>query len=236
MKVKDLDLELSIKLGDPVKDNGDGELFSYASRLSYLKSAYIRLLRMLNVLMDNYSPDFIKSYKYISKELSGEEAKGRKIKLVEEENFIIASNISEMYVKVDDKNINVKYKNPSEYLRLKYNDNTTYSPSIEKENVYYTVIDNAIYLLPEFETEMYESIEVVYKNIKANFNSYDDEIELSEDYKDLLLEIAANFGMMDLGRNDKFQIYTSDINNQLGLVGSYIKVLQSKEGTSVNDR
>ena len=59
VKVKDLAIELSIKLGDPRKDDGDGGLFFSVDRLSYLGRAYGKLIRTLSMAMRGYRPGFV---------------------------------------------------------------------------------------------------------------------------------------------------------------------------------
>lgn len=58
IEVKQLDKQLSHKIGDPREDNGAGEVFSNVERLDYLKNAYSRLSRMLNILMRGHQPEW----------------------------------------------------------------------------------------------------------------------------------------------------------------------------------
>jgi hypothetical protein len=58
MKLKDVDNQLAVKLGDPVSNNGDGTIFRSEHRKSYLNNAYKRLSRVLRVTMRKYQPSW----------------------------------------------------------------------------------------------------------------------------------------------------------------------------------
>lgn len=242
MKLRDLDTELSNKIGDPVTNNDDGNIFTQAHRIILLKNAYLRLTRTLNSLMRNYAPQFAKTKVYKKVLLTGESRKGKEIEIVEKkgnkEIKVTFEKISELYVKIagKDKVIPAQEIKSFQYLTVKYGNNDIYVPSIEQDRIYYTVLNGKIYLLPESEEEIYDYIEIVYKSTQVLFEDLEDEVEIASEYKDLLLELAANEAMMDIGRQDKYQLYTSDINNQYQILSQYAQLIEAKEGSDVNDR
>lgn len=239
MKLKDLDIELSNKIGDPVVNNDDGAIFTKKQRIILIKNAYVRLIRTLSSLMRSYAPTFAKSKHILRVKLEREQQGGKGIELYDKKgNRIIVDKISELFVRVVNSTqmIPVSRIDAYQYLTVKYGDNDIYSPSIEEKRIYYAVLDNKIYLLPESNNDLYDEIEIVYKSSMPMFEELEDEVEIDAEFKDLLLEIAANEAMMDIGRSDKYQLYTSDINNQYQVLAQYADLLEKKEGSNINDR
>ncbi|NPV12735.1 MAG: hypothetical protein HPY57_13190 [Ignavibacteria bacterium] len=240
MKVKDLDKSLSLKLGDPVDNCSDGKIFSWQDRLGYLRRAYSRLRRNLKWLMRSYAPKFAKSLDYI--EVDNVNSTGQNIKVVINDKEVILTNVYELYATIEiggEKVItNCKYVNPESFLSIKYGKNINYKPVVnsEEQNVFFTIFSNSIYLLPEGGNFSYERLEIILEQDTVLFSDPEEEVNIPNDYVDMFIEYAANEGMQDLGRSDKFQLYTVDMNNQLASAKAFADLLETKEGSNINDR
>ncbi len=241
MKVKDLDKALSVKLGDPVNNCEDGVIFKWENRLGYLQRAYSRLRRTLKWLMRSYAPKFARSQDYII--VDNIPSNGQEIRIKDSSgNEVLLTQVYELYALLEyagnEYFTNCKYVNPENFLSIKHGRNLNYTPKVDDEQqiVYYTIFDNAFYLLPTSSDILYKKIEVVLEQDTIFFSEPDEFVNIPKDYIDILIELAANEGMQDLGRSDKFQLYTADINNQLASAKVYADILETKEGSNINDR
>lgn len=242
--VKELDKTLSLKLGDPVTDNGDGAIFHWDMRLKYLERAYGRILRTLPKLMRASTPLFAKGYKVTAKAFlpstSGptEEQKGNAIRISHDGDYVVIDDVKELYVITLVKGkagyVKATHIDSDKYLSVKNKENAQYTPSMTSP--YYAFLDNAIYLLPTTAgkpEEMYTGISLTYKQDAIKFTETT-VVPIPNEYIDLLIVTAANEGMQDLARQDKVQLYSGDINNQLSILKGFADLQQSQQGSNLD--
>lgn len=237
--IKELDTTLSLKLGDPVTDNGDGAIFHWDMRVKYLERAYGRLLRTLPKLMRAKTPLFAQSRQVASKTLTETtEKSGTNINLIDsDKNNIVIDEVTELYTtSTGEGKTHTKkatFIDSDKYLSVLNGENTLYTPSVDKP--YYTFLDNAIYLLPVFPNDdfIYSKISLVFKQDSIKFTETT-VVPIPNEYVDLLIINAANEGMQDLARADKVQLYTGDINNQLSILKGFADLEESKEGSNLD--
>lgn len=249
--VKDLDYSLSLKLGDPITiaTNNDGMVFSAIDRLNYMQRAYSRLIRTLSKLMNIKTPLFAqsKSVHKIDTDKFGDLGRimstGKDIKLyIEDTDPLKQSAIEDVYEILLTIRENTKseytsfatFITPDKFLSVRAGKSDSYTPSLTSKKFYYTFLSNAIQLLPVLNTpNKYTSIEIVYRT-DTPVLLWDSIIAIPNEYIDLLLAMAANEAMQDIGRQDKVQLYTNDIIGQLNILSQYAQISQQKEGSDIN--
>lgn len=237
MKLGELSKILALKLGDPViEPDSDGAIFSSEMRKRYIERAYSKTVRMLKLVMKKYAPEFAKSLKVHKQVLKDDEKTGEEIEIKIDENLISVEEVKEVYVTLKNGNgYFASYISPSKYLSVKYHNNATYVPNLEKGDIYYTVISGKIYLLPISENKEYKQIEVVLSTNTFKYGNNDDELPLDTNYIDILITAAAIEGMEDLGRADKHQLYTATLAGQIQIIDGYVKFLEAKEGSEIRN-
>jgi hypothetical protein len=130
------------------------------------------------------------------------------------------------------KKVQATYAHPSKFLDLREGLNDTIVPSFENKIIVYTFIDEKLQLLPLADNaKYYTSIEVLYVPELNNLD-YEDELPIQDEYMDLFINIAAYYGMQDIGRSDKSELYRADVNEHLQLLGAYAAQLRAEEGRS----
>lgn len=227
--IKDLDYELSVKVGDPREDNGDGNLFHAIDRLKYLKRAYGKMLRLLDLSMRKYKPEFASPTVIFTKDL-------RKIDVSKGIEFDTQfREIDEVVIKYqaegkDAKWLQFTHLEPNHYLKSKYNLDDINKPSLEegKENVFYSIIDRKIFLLP---VEDYLEINAIgiadFDDLKI-----DGSLPITNDYVDLFISLAAAEAMSDLPHPQKVQLYRQEIVDQVSVLAAYTSIKERREGES----
>lgn len=237
MTLGELDLDLSIKLGDPVNNNDDGKMFLKSYRIKYIERAYARLKRILPKLMLKESPLFTRIPTYEKIEFKSDETTQKKGTYIVTTKPII--DIYELYAIINNVSYPasaIKFEN---YISIKNGKNSMYNPNFETKEIYYLIVNEKIHLLPQ-EDNAYQGIEILYASDLDHITDTDTEtlmskeINIPTEYIDLLLMIAANEGMQDIARQDKVQLYTSDIIGQLNILTQYAGYQKQKDGTEVN--
>ena len=227
--IKDLDYELSVKVGDPREDNGDGNLFHAIDRLKYLKRAYGKMLRLLDLSMRNYKPEFASPTVIFEKDLD-------KVEIDKGITFSTRfRKIHEIVVKyfIGDEGtwLQFTHLDPNHYLKAKYGLDEVNKPSLEegKENVFYSIIDNKIYLLPE--SSGYKEINAIGI---ADFDEFaiNGNLPITNDYVDLFISLAAAEAMSDLPHPQKVQLYRQEIVDQVSVLAAYTAIKERREGES----
>jgi len=202
--------------------------------LALIRNAYSKLARFLNILMRDYQPDF--NSQRIAKLIDFEYEQGLPRKSVLE----IPS-----YRKIDEVFAIGQYKpndimknytqqctqsNPDKYLSIKNDVNDIIKPNWDKLQIYYFLMDDKIYFLPEPEdNNFYIQAELLYLPDVISFN-WDTEIPMTQEYLDMLIKIAAMEGMQDIARIDKVQIYSSEIYEEFKILGQYASLMKEQEG------
>lgn len=251
VSVKSIDKILSLKLGDPVSDNGDGKIFDKDDRIEYIQRAYSRLRRILPMIMRKEAPLFSKSKAYLVQTLSSaEEKKGNAITIYKDgdsnKTSIIVEDADEVFVKVTGSpttsgnspsgvyyNGIVTRINPDKYLSVLNGENQHYQPDAQKKKFYYTFLDNKVYLLPVLAVSSglaYTQISLVLKADVPQI-TLESELVIPNEYIDLLITFAANEGMQDIAMGAKVSLYTNDIAGQLAILKGYADLKEAKEGT-----
>lgn len=231
MKVKDLDYELSVKIGDPVVDNGEGETFSKEDRINYLRNAWSRLSRLLRVLMRDYQPEFNKQRKVYTFNNAGKQTW----------EFPLPS-----FIEIDDVFMTAKYKEPGKselvtktkqcskfpatsYLSKKNGINDVSTPKWSDDQYYYTILNNKMVFLPQNADGIIMSFEMVYL---PDLDKWEDESEIpiTREYLDLLLDLATIFAMQDIARLDKVNAITSSAYDNLKILAQWATARKNSEG------
>jgi hypothetical protein len=226
--VKTLDYELSVKIGDPKEDNGDGTLFHAINRLKYLKRAYGKLIRLLDLSMRKYKPNFSSPTVIFKKDLS-------KVDIRELAKGISFSTqfkvIDEVIIKYKTKWLQPSSLEPNHYLKTKYGLDEINKPSVEdgKENLFYSIIDNKIFILPEVEG--YVEINAIGTEDFDEI-SLDTDLPITNDYADLFISLAAAEAMTDLPHPQKVQLYRQEVVDQISVLAAYTQIKERREGES----
>jgi len=235
MLLTELDRALSLKLGDYVNNNDDGLIFSKAQRLKYLERATARLRRILPKIMLVNAPLFVKTPIYEEITFASEDNKEGK-GILPSRKII---DISEIYAKIGANYYPTSRMNHDNFISIKRGKNSEYNPKITEDEIeiYYTTINDSIYLLPESSDQAYVGIEIVYipdsEGIHLDLNT-DIDINIPLDYIDLIITMSAIEGMEDIARQDKVQLYQADIANQLNILTQYSSYKEQKKGSEVN--
>jgi len=253
--VKELSKELSIKLGDQVSGgDSDGEIFSSDQRLGYINRAYGKLSRVLKSLMRDEAPEFTKLVDYVFVDGKGTELKNYSnvykiepfIKIIDVFAGVQKSGTDTTTTRpstiIQTQNAEGKinqypfYKaeriDPNEFLSVVMQKNTLRTPSFEKGQIYYTVLNKNLYFLPQSNgTYEYQGY---YMTKLSNLSdlTLDTEIYITNNYLDLLVLFGAYEGMMDIARADKVQLYGQEINGQLQILSQYAQLEKREEGIS----
>lgn len=172
MLLSELDYALSIKIGDPVSENGDGVTFHREDRVKYIERAYSRMLRVLPKLMKEYCPTFANSKSTLDINFHNagylsyfgytqDEADQFKLG----KNFYLKSNdtlkTTIPFKKIHEIRLRIKklaensltysfasYLDPNLYMTVKHGNSDMYTATPEK--TFYTVMDEKIFFLPLF--------------------------------------------------------------------------------------
>lgn len=228
-RVKDLDTQLSLKIGDYVNDNGDGLIFTQLARLNYLEKAYNKTVRLLNISMEKYAPQFAKRHYLINID----NIINSKVRI---ENGY--SKISQIVVHYDNEEgqqyttFAAKLDEES-FLATKYKLNDQRSPDFKEKIIYYSVINDEIHFLPESDNYfIYRKVNILFLKDGIEIKSVNDEISLEKNYIDLILSFAAAEAMVDLGRGDKANAFYDDAYSQIKLL-QQLALVKKKEAGNV---
>ena len=227
--IKTLDTELSIKIGDYVSDNGDGELFTQATRLKYLERSYNKTIRLLNLAMDKYAPEFAK--RVYTKKITKPELGTGEIDF--NESYSSIEQLIVEYTVPDTGKGTVAVAMKSEYttyLTTAFGINAQKRPDLKSGLIYYSVVNNKIVLLPSYDK--YLSCEILYKKAGEKIGTINDKIPFEINYADLLLSFASAEAMVDLGRNDKANAFFDDAYSQIKLLQSIALTKKREAGNS----
>lgn len=227
IKVKDLAIELSIKLGDPRKDNGDGTLFFSEDRLKYIQRGYGKLLRTLSMAMRKYKPNFVMQLEPVN--ASGEKIVGK----VSPFNIGPVIFVEEVIVTRKDgteaKQSVASKLNQTNYNQVKFNldDNHKASPT----NVYYTFMNGVLYLLPD--DKKYTAIDAMCV-LDLQTLTQDGEIPIDKTYSDMLVTFAAIEAMNDLPNPQKVGLYRQELIDHVSVIANYTNLMERREGEKGN--
>ncbi|MDP4194815.1 MAG: hypothetical protein Q8940_07190 [Bacteroidota bacterium] len=205
---KELSRQLAIKLQDPVSSGEqDTTRISALQRLDYLKRGMYRFIR---VLWNSY-PKLTRTvlskyitYKVVTSNKSGQIGiEG----IVELYSLYLKRLNEETYVKA-------RIIDPFDFLDVMTGQNNLYVPDLEARKFFACEIDGQIELLPavEYGVMLYYMKTIPYPTFEAN------DIELKEQFWDILMDYAASEHYLDIGQLDFVQSFKADAAEQLQLL------------------
>ena len=243
MLLSNINYELSVRLGDPIdQETGDGLVFTNTERLKYITRAYSKLTRLLKILMRDYQPEFNKTREVKNYSMVGHE--GDVATYVSQKEIDPVSEISEVFVHYKLKGDSVTkikpaaYMEPTKYLSNKYNVNDIKGTSFEDGKFKYTIMSNIassnpiLYLLPLIDYNSgtyYKEIELLYNPDLLSLN-WESSLPITNQYVDLLIDLAAIQGMQDIGRADKAQLIERSLSSEWQILGQYGSYMKQTEG------
>ena len=253
--LKQLSVDLSYKIGDPVTDSVDGQedaysrdgrLFTSVNRLRFINQGISKLYMYLLNLKRDYRPKFVDAT------------------AVEELNLMYQNNGNDGHIyldgavqKLDGSIVNIFFKEVNEifityntkdlvgdvkvkaekissdlYASVYHGHNVMFKPSFKEKRIYWTLIGNVIHLLPkstEIATDYYKQMMLVYTSDIANF-SYGDGNYITQDYYLMVLILSALEAMVDLNNQAKFQLLTAELTSLFQLLGQVTQLEEAKDG------
>jgi len=224
--VKDIAKELSIKIGDP-RDDGDGIIFFREDRLRYISRSYGKLIRILSMAMRKYKPGFVLPLEPFDLKAP----KGEAIKSPVPFTIPFIS-MEEVIIKAGDKRIVASNLDPKNYNQAKYGLNEINKPDIAKESVFYSVINNKLYLLPE--DGKYTEVNAMGVADLPSELTVDTELPIDKVYADLLITLAAIEAMNDLPHPQKVGLYRQELLDQISVITAYTNLMERREGETGN--
>lgn len=233
IKVKDLAIELSIKLGDSRRDNGDGILFWSEDRLRYIERGYAKLIRTLSMAMRKYKPQFV--LPLVPFELSMTPTSQNPIKF--DKPFIDLAEVIVAFAPpggAEYTYATASYLDPKNYNQTRFGLNEISKPSVE--NVYYTAINNGLYLLPQHNGASIKYAKIYAMGIEDlasltyTKNSTDTEIPIDRAYADMIITFAAIEAMSDLPNPGKVNLYRQELIDQVSVAANYTNLMERNEG------
>lgn len=224
IKVKDLAIELSIKVGDPRQDNGDGSLFFKEDRIRYIQRAYGKLTRTLEMAMRDYKPQFV---------LPLEPASIQESKIVDKASpYAFNANIisvEEVVVKRKEgtKTISLMASklNPKNYNQVKFGLDEINKASAD--NIFYFFMNGVLYLLPD--DKKYVALDAMIVQDLVNITA-DTILPIDNVYSDLLITLGAIEAMNDLPNPQKVQLYRTELVDHISVLASYANLMERSEG------
>jgi len=226
--VKDIAEELSIKIGDPRNDGGDGSIFYSKDRLRYISRSYGKLIRILSMAMRKYKPGFVLPLEPFDTKYDGKQFTNP----VSFTNSFI--EIEEVVVRINDKTTRVLASklDPKNYNQVKYGLDPINQPSFEKKNIFYSVINNKLYLLPESGNYL-EVNAMGVADLPLEITG-DTELPIDKVYADLLITLAAIEAMNDLPHPQKVTLYRQELLDQISVITAYTNLMERREGEKGN--
>jgi len=229
MLLKDLDYALSLKIGDPTPENGDGQIFTKDRRIGYLERGYARMIRILPKIMKEFCPQFARiktNYSVIFDKLA-EDGKSHyqgytdaEMKSAKEGTSIVLKYKGELvpYQKIHQLRITTKkklaptstitafatYVDPESYLSGKFGNKDMYKPT--PQTPYWTLLSNSIFLLPLY-----------YNAQKSTPIPGEVETFYFEDYEYNAIELVFT--------DDAPQFKDADLKDNIPVNGSYVDLL-----------
>lgn len=233
LKVKDLAIELSIKLGDPRRDNGDGSLFWREDKLRYIERAYGKLIRTLSMAMRKYKPNFVLPLTpifTITDVFNKPSPYKFNVPIIDANEIIVsrgtgtnARKIVASVLKVDN------------YNQVLFDLDLINKAS--ETNIFYTLINGEIWLLPD--DKKYTGIfGIVIKDLGTltydDGQGHDTEIPIDKMYSDMLITLAAIEAMNDLPNPQKVGLYRQELIDHVSVIANYTNLMERREGESGN--
>lgn len=144
-------------------------------------------------------------------------------------------SVDEVYIsyKIGNKTISkvqASELNEGRYLSTLMGVNVIKEPSFDKKQIYYSLLDGKLTLLPEAtQQDYYTEIKVLFIEDFDTFTNKTD-IPITREYKDLLITLAAQEAMTDIGRGDKVNLMKGEANDNFRLFAAYATDRKNREG------
>lgn len=144
-------------------------------------------------------------------------------------------DVDEVYVSYVDgsktySKVQAAYLSEDRYLSALNGINPIKQPSFKDSQIYYSLIDGKMTLLPEAtQTSYYKEIKVLYIEDFAAFTMNTD-VPITREYKDLYITLAAIEAMIDTAREDKVALMREEANDNFKLLGAYSADRKNREG------
>ena len=220
--LSNLNVELSYKIFDPVSSSTtNGQIFSSSLRTSYLSRAYNKLARVLEQIYQDVSHIFPAYYITIdlSSYIDGQ---------TEIPDYYDILNI---YYRSNAKSSlkRMRYIPPTTYYNVKAGIDSFYTPSIAER--YWTIIEGKLKVLPN-ETSLYNTVEGVVKNkVRTLVLDGSSDIDISSNYFDLLLTLAAMEASADNAEWQAYNVYRQTFLDDVRLMAQ-AEVIRKREGSN----
>lgn len=249
--LKQLSVDLAYKIGDPVSDSvtgandaysRDGKLFTSADRLRYINQGISKLYMYLLNLKREHRPKFVEVRAVEELNLAANDGKIYLDGAVQKKNGDIVNlffkDINEIFITYNSIDLLNEVKVKAEkvasefYASIYHGHNTQYKPSFKDKRIYWTLIGNVIYLLPQSSNtanHYYKEIMLVYTPDIANF-AYGDGNYITQDYYLMTLILSAMEAMVDLNNQVKFQLLTAELTSLFQLLGQVTQLEEAKDG------
>jgi len=250
--LKQLSVDLSFKINDPVSDSvtgandaysRDGKLFTSVDRLRFINQGISKLYMYLDNLQRDYRPKFVDvnlveelNLNVNDGEVCLDSQKQRKdgtlinLYFKEIKEIFVTYQTSELAsgeVKVKAEKIENEI-----YASVYHGNNTLNKPSFKEKRIYWTLLGNVIHLLPKSSntlTEYYKEMMLVYSPDISNL-TYDSGNYITQDYYLMLLILSALEAMVDMNNQAKFQLLTAELTSLFQLLGQVTQLEESKDG------
>jgi len=218
--LKKLSKDLAFKIFDPVNSGeDDGKIFFREHRLGYLTRAYGQLVRTLEIIHSNITKVFKDYHKILTvgdlvRDEYGQTAAPGKGTTYELDK---PWHVFDVYY-AETKGGQTKradYIEPENYMPAKIGVNKHYIP--DNDNRFWTITNNAVMFLP-VDVEYYDIILFV-RNYFPEFSfGLGGDLNIPQDYMDILITMAAMEAMSDKGDQTKYALYDKTLEKQLALI------------------
>ena len=234
LKVKDLAVELSIKVGDARTDNGDGILFLREDRLRYIERAYGKLMRTLSMGMRKYKPNFVLPLTPMFVNpldmLDKPSPYKLNVPVIAVEEVIVARGVGNALHRLLASKLA-----PQNYNQVAFGLDEVNKAT--ENNIFYVLINGVIYLLPNdekytglFAMGVRDLQTLTYDDGEGN----DTEIPIDKVYSDLLITLAAIEAMNDLPNPQKVGLYRQELIDHVSIIANYANLMERREGDTGN--
>ena len=219
--------DLAYKLQDPATaGTANGVRLSADERLGYILRGYRRLLRIVTMLYPSLIQKLFQSYYTTTTGSSNVDGQITNLDF---------SEVFNIYCKLPDDEDYAKaiYISPDLYLDVKSGQNKFYNPDLDRQQYYWTLRENDIYLLPAVEL----AYEVSYRTdiaslVEAGGYGGSVDLDIPTEHLDLLISIACSEAYMDIGEPNMVQLYKADLTEQLSLLNGLTQKKELKDETA----
>lgn len=213
----ELSRDLAYKLQDPVSNgSSNGERFTAYHRLRYIIRGYRRLLRLLEELLPEQINKIFTNYFKVNQFTSSSVGiLGMTASSIREalEVLVRWQSGTEEWIRAD-------YIDPMDYLSIETGQNDFYSPDLNQQRVFWTMIGDNISLLPQVQYTM----KVFYIGSIPNFEyNGSTDIDMPIEFFDILLALAASEAYLDVGEFNMSTAFKGDANDQIRILATVKK-------------